>query len=192
MLLLLLKFRTNSKVLLGDLEKAFLHIRLKLERDLNRYFFFVKDGDKIQCFRYNTLLFGYVRSPFILNYVVKHIAGLYPEDECSQMMKNNFFVDNLVITSNSSEELTLLYKEFSSRLKDVHFNLQSCNANCDKLKQVRISDDKYIKHSCTLDKVLDYKYKAVADKIYLSSVDLADNCDTKHKVLLRVLKFLIH
>ena len=166
MLLLLLKFRTNSKVLLGDLKKAFLQIRLKLERDRNR-FFFLNDGDKIRCFRYNTLLSGYVCSPFILNYIVKHISSLYPEDECSQMMKNNFFVDNLVITSNSTEELTHLYKECSSRLGEVHFNLQSCNTNGDELKEVMISDDKYIKHGCTLDKVLGYKYEAAADKIYL-------------------------
>ena len=182
MLLLLFKFRTNSKVLLGDLEKAFLQIRLKLERDRNRFCFFLKDGDKIRCFRYNTLLFGYVCSPFILNYVVKHIAGLYPKDECSQMMKNNFFVDNLVTTSNSTEELTQLYHECSSRLKDVHFNLQSCNTNCNKLKEIMISDDKYIKHGCRLDKVLGYKYEAAADKIFLSSVNLVDNCDTKRKV----------
>ena len=45
-----------------------------------------------------------------------------------------------------------------------------------------ISDDKYIKHGCTLDKVLGYKYEAAADKIFLSSVNLADNCDTKSKV----------
>merc|ERR1712082_177363 len=89
MLLLLFKFRTNTKVLLGDLEKAFLQIRL-MERDRNRFCFFLKDGDKIRCFRYNTLLLGYVCSPFILNYVVKHIASLYPEDKCSQMMQNIF------------------------------------------------------------------------------------------------------
>ena len=85
----------------------------------------------------------------------------------SQMMKNNFFVDNLVITSNSTEELTHLYKECSSRLGEVHFNLQSCNTNGDELKEVMISDDKYIKNGCTLDKELGYKYEAAADKIYL-------------------------
>ena len=98
------------------------------------------------------------------------------------MMKNNFFVDNLVTTSNSTEELTQLYRECSSRLKDVHFNLQSCNTNCKELKEIMISDDKYIKHGCRLDKVLGYKYEAAADKIFLSSVNLVDNCDTKRKV----------
>ena len=47
MLLLLFKFRTNSKVLLGDLEKAFLQIRLKLERDRNRFCFFSRMGENL-------------------------------------------------------------------------------------------------------------------------------------------------
>ena len=45
-----------------------------------------------------------------------------------------------------------------------------------------ISKDKYIKHGCTLEKVLGYKYEAAADKIYLTSVDLTDDCDTKRKI----------
>ena len=182
MLHVLLKFRTNRKVLLGDLEKAFLQIRLKLLRDKNRFCFFLKDGDRIRCFRYNTLLFGYVCSPFILNYVIKHIAGLYPDDDCSSMMRSNFFVDNLAITSNSSEKLIHLYKECSSRLSKVHFNLQSCNTNCNVLRDVMIKDDKFIKHGCTLDKVLGYKYDAAADTLSLSPVSLAANADTKRKI----------
>ena len=182
MLHVLLKFRTNSKVLLGDLEKAFLQIRLKLLRDKNRFCFFLKDGDRIRCFRYNTLLFGYVCSPFILNYVIKHIAGLYPDDECSSMMRSNFFVDNLAITSNSTEKLIHLYKECSARLSKVHFNLQSCNTNCDTLKDVMINDGKYIKHGCTLDKVLGYKYDAAVDSLTLSPVNLDANANTKRKI----------
>ena len=182
MLHLLLKFRTNSKVLLGDLEKAFLQIRLKLLRDKNRICFFLRDGDKIRCFRYNTILFGYVCSPFILNYVIKHIAGLYPDDECSRMMRANFFVDNLVFTSNSTEKLAHLYRECSSRLSDAHFNLQSCNSNCDKLKALMLKDDKFIKHGCLQDKVLGYKYEAAVDQIKLSPVQLDPNADTKRNI----------
>ena len=182
MLHLLLLFRTNSKVLLGDLEKAFLQIRLKLLKDKNKFCFFVKHKDRIRCFRYNTLLFGYVCSPFILNYVIKHIAGLYPADECSRMMQSKFFVDNLAITSNNSEKLTELYRECASRLEKVHFNLQSCNTNCAELKQAMIRDGRYIKHGCSVDKVLGYKFDAAADSLQLSEVKLDESADTKRKI----------
>ena len=182
MLHMLLKFRTNSKVLLGDLEKAFLQIKLKLLRDKNKFCFFLKDGDKIRCFRYNTLLFGYVCSPFILNYVLRHIAGLYPEDDCTHIMRSCFFVDNLVTTSNSSEKLISLYKECSARLSDVHFNLYSCNTNCHVLRDVMIADDKFIKHNNPQDKVLGYKYDAAVDKLFLSPVSLDADVNTKRKI----------
>ena len=106
MLNLIMLFRTNKYVLLGDLCKAFLQIRLKNLADRNRFCFFLRDGDKVHCFRYNTLIFGYCSSPFILNYVIKHLTKAHPDDECSEIIMSNFFVDNLVKTSNSSEELT--------------------------------------------------------------------------------------
>ena len=70
MLDLIMLFRTNKYVLLGDLRKAFLQIRLKNLADKNRFCFFLRDGDKIRCFRYNTLIFGYCSLPFILNYII--------------------------------------------------------------------------------------------------------------------------
>ena len=183
MLDLLLRFRTNANTLLGDLEKAFLQIRLKLLSDKNKFCFFLKDGNKIRCFRYNTLLFGYVCSPFILNYVIQHVASLYPDDQCSQMIKSNFFVDNLAYTSNSPEKLTSLYKECSERLGKVHFNLLSCNTNNKELKEIMKADQRYIKHGCERDKVLGYRYDAMSDSLFLNEIALDKNADTKRKIL---------
>ena len=69
MLNLLLLFRTNKYVLLADIKKAFLMIKLNSEKDENRFCFFLKEGGKIICFRYITLIFGFKASPFILLYV---------------------------------------------------------------------------------------------------------------------------
>ena len=183
MLSLLLLFRTNSKVLLGDLEKAFLQIRLKRMSDRNKFCFFLKDKDKIRCFRYNTILFGFVCSPFILNYVIQHIAGLYPDDECTRVIQSKFFVDNLVYTCNSSESLAGIYRECASRLDRSHFNLQACNSNCETLRQEMIQDGRYITHGCEWDKVLGYQYHAVADTFKLSKCSLDIHATTKREVL---------
>ena len=87
MLELLMHFRTNKFVFLGDLRKAFLMIKLKSIRDKNRFCFFMKDGDELICYRYTTIIFGYNASPFILNYVIKHFANFFPNDECSEMIR---------------------------------------------------------------------------------------------------------
>ena len=82
MLELLLLFRTNFHVLLGDLKKAFLMIKLKELADRNRFCFFMRKGDKLICYRYKTLIFGFNSSPFILNYVIRDLANKFPSDNC--------------------------------------------------------------------------------------------------------------
>ena len=91
MLELQLLFWIEDFVLLGDLKKAFLQIKLKSEKDKNCFCFFVKDGERFKCFRYTTIIFGFISSPFMLNYILKYIADLYPQDKCNAMIKSTFF-----------------------------------------------------------------------------------------------------
>jgi hypothetical protein len=80
---LLCLFRTNKLVILADIKKAFLQIRLKLEKDKSRFCFFWERNNKICCYRYTSIVFGLASSPFILNYVIKHHCDSYPDDVCS-------------------------------------------------------------------------------------------------------------
>ena len=180
---LLLKFRTNKHVLLADLKHAFLQIKLKLLADRNRFCFFVKFSDKLVCYRYTTIIFGYNSSPFILNYVVKFIADRYPDDECSRMIKSSFFVDNLVFTSNDIEKLENLYELAVHRFDENGFDLRSCNTNHDTLRSRMKSDGKFIKHNCEFDKVLGYRYSAARDIIKLAEVKLDSSANTKRSIL---------
>ena len=147
------------------------------------FVFFLKVGNRLRCFRYNTLLFGYCCSPFILNHVIKHIAKLHPDDECSRMIASNFFVDNLVKTGNSIEELAQLYKESTRRLDAVNFDLRSCNSNSVELVNQMKLDDRYIKHGQPLDKVLGYLYSPDSDHMQLHPVKLDGNANNHRKIL---------
>ena len=48
----LLQFRSNQIVLLSDIRKAFLMIRLRYEADKNRFCFFWMDGDTLNVYRF--------------------------------------------------------------------------------------------------------------------------------------------
>ena len=50
MLELQMLFRTEDFVLLGDLKKAFLQIKLKSEKDMNCFCFFIRDGGELDVF----------------------------------------------------------------------------------------------------------------------------------------------
>ena len=103
---ILLRFQIKKYVMLRDIRKAFLMIKLKREEDKNRFSFFLKDGDELLCYRYNALIFGFTTSPFILNYILKYHIGQYQPDEYTEILKNNLFLDN-----------TLVYKEIEASTK---------------------------------------------------------------------------
>ena len=180
---LIMLFRTNKFSLLGDLRKAFLQIKLKLESDRNKFCFYLRVGEKLKCYRYKTLIFGFCSSPFILNYVMKFIARQGPQDECSEMIKNKFFVDNLVSTSNDIELLTKLYKDCSDRMEKVHFELRACNSNNENLRDLMINDGRFITHEQEFDKVLGYKYSSTKDIMKLANIKINAEANTHRKLL---------
>ena len=185
---LLLKFRTNENVLLADIRKAFLMIKLSKMEDRNKFCLFMKEGDNLICYRYKTIIFGYNASPFILNYVIKHHANKFPNDNCTEMLKNNFYVDNLIKTGNSVSELKELYKEAYSRMQKGNFDLRSWNTNNDELKNLMIEDKNFVEHGCQLEKVLGYKYSTENDTIQISNTQINPEASCKREVLSQVSK----
>ena len=148
----------------------------------------MREGNQIVCYRFTTILFGFNASPFVLNFIIKKHASLFPDDECTDMLKQHFFVDNLIKTSNSIVDLTNLYKESVNRMAKGNFNLRSCNTNNEQLKNVMIQDNKYVEHGCTEKKVLGYKYNTETDTMQLADVKINCNVDTKQKVLSQMSK----
>ena len=182
---LLMRFRTNQFVYLSDIRKAFLMIKLKKDKDRNRFCFFVREGDKLICYRFTTIIFGLNSSPFILNYVIQYHASLFPQDECTEMLKNIFFVDNLVKSHNNEDKLMYLYKTSVDRMAQGGFELRSCNTNSEKLKELMIKDKKFVEHDCALEKVLGYMYSPTEDMLHLAkaNIDLTIKLITKRFIL---------
>ena len=121
-------------------------IKLGHEEDKNSFCFFLKEGNKLGCFRYKTIIFGYNASPFILNFIIKHHAKQFPSDYCSEVLLNNFYVDNLMLTANDQDKLPSLYLNLDQRIKKGGFDLWSWTSNNLMLKERMTSDNKYIEH----------------------------------------------
>ena len=185
---LLMCFRTNKYTLLGDLRKAFLSIKLKLPADKNKFCFFVKFGNTLKCYRYKTIIFGFCSSPFILNYVLKYIAKQNVQDECSKIINECFFVDNLATSGNDITKLIKLYKDCSERMEKSNFLLRSCNSNIEELRNLMKSDSRYIAHTNEFDKVLGYSYAATRDVMKLAEVQVNGKVNTHRLILSEVAK----
>ena len=124
--------------------------------------------------------FGFVSSPLILNYIVQHHLTVNSHLEVAPLIRNKFYADNLIYTSNKLGELPqmvdwvnkvmlaggLPLREWTSNNTSVLFPLQEeeiCNA-----EEV---------------KVLGYLYNKVEDSLRLKNASLDCNGSTKRQSL---------
>ena len=186
---LLLHFRSNPYVMLSDVKQAFLQIKLKLEDDKNKFaFFWLKEGELV-CYRYNTLIFGFTTSPFILNYIIKYHASSYPDDECTKLLSNNFYVDNFIVTGKDLNYLKEIYNLSNSRMEEGGFVLRSWATNDNtELKNLMLEEGRLAEHGCNEERVLGYRYNTMNDTVSLANFELDINANTKRTILAQTSK----
>ena len=180
---LLCGFRANKYVLLSDIKQAFLNIKLKLEADRNRFCFLWVEHNKIIAYRYKTIVFGLSASPFILNFVVKHHLLNYANDICTQTLKNNLYVDNLVYTHDDLNILMYIYDTSVRRLQEGGFELRSWTSNSAALNNKFQADERGVFHSKNVERVLGYSYNLIEDTLSLNEFDISSCQLTKRKLL---------
>ena len=180
LLTLLLYFRTNNQVILADIMKAFLQIRLSAEEDRNRFCFFRKIDGRYIPYRYNTIIFGFVSSPFILNYIIQHHLTVNSHLPVAPLIKNKFYVDNLIYTSNNLQELPLIVDQVNKLLSDGGLPLREWTSNDMSVLSVLREDE--ICHSEEV-KVLGYLYNKVDDTLRLKNPTLDCNASNKRQIL---------
>ena len=173
--------------MLSDIKQAFLMIKLASEYDKNRFCFFWKRENKLVCYRYKTIVFEYTASPLILNYVMKHHVKSYPKDKCSEILGNNFYVDNLIVTGNDMREMKDLYKNCYERMLEGGFILRSWNSHSDELRNLMKAEGGLVEHDCPDEKVLGYRYNIKKDSLSLVPFSL-DEANTKRQVLSQISK----
>ena len=180
---LLLQFRCNDFVLLGDIRQAFLQIKLKSEIDKNRFSIFWMENGKLVAFRYTTIVFGYTSSPFILNYVIKKHVSSYPDDDVTKLLSSNFYVDNLILTGNNADNLKSIYQESNRRMTEGGFDLRSWNSNNTSLQEVMNIDNRRAEHGSSSERVLGYLYNVDEDTMQLADYCVSIEANTKRKIL---------
>ena len=135
---ILLRFRLNKNALTGDIEKAFLNICVAPEhRDLLR-FLWVEDVEaekpKIVVYRFASVLFGCISSPFLLNQTVKHHMATFSDDEeFVNSVSNSLYCDDFIGGCNSVEDALTLYEKLKTRFQQGGFNMRKWMSNCEEV-----------------------------------------------------------
>ena len=179
LLSLLLYFRTNNCVLLADIAKAFLQIRLSSEDDKNRFCFFRKINGRFVPYRYNTIIFGFVSSPFILNYIVQHHLA-NSQSSAASLIRDKFYVDNLIFTSNQIESMPQFVEEVKQVMLAGGLPLREWGSN---IPSTLFSLNEEEKTPSNEMKVLGYLYNSEHDSLQLKNNLLNESACTKRQIL---------
>ncbi|KIH69106.1 hypothetical protein ANCDUO_00558 [Ancylostoma duodenale] len=108
---MLMRFRTGKIAITADIGKAFLQVRLHEEdRDATR-FLWIRDltrpfsEDNAITFRFRRVAFGLISSPFLLAATINfHLETAENNKVIAAEIKDNLYVDNLLMTAETKEE----------------------------------------------------------------------------------------
>ena len=163
---LMMKFRINKYAVSTDIEKAFLHIQLdEGDRDAVRFFWLSDPRDpnsKLITYHFKAVLFGATYSPFILNAtLLKHLEQC--KTETASTMKDDLYVDNILTSFASEEEIINFYKEARSLMSNAGFNLRSWASNSKLLNDM--ADSEHVLDNDQKTKVLGLRWNTATDII---------------------------
>ena len=162
---ILLRFRLNEYACVADIEKAFLMLGLnETDRDSCR-FFWPRDvfdpKSEILTYRFRVVLFGSTASQFLLNSTLLHHLSLY-SDSTSDLLSRNIYIDNIVGTFKTKQELSDFYHNSKRIMDDGSFNLREWSSNEKSFKFILETEDNCAKQ---IVKVLGLNWHTEKDTI---------------------------
>ena len=144
--------------------------------------------NRLVTYRYKTIIFGFSVSSFISNNVSKYHAEKYVDDEFSKILKENLYIDNMLVTSNNLNFLKEVYTETQHRLEEGGFTLRSWNSNSKELQSIMTNQGNIASHGNSNEKVLGIKYVLGFDSLQVGEFQLDASANIKHAVLAQISK----
>ena len=130
-------------------------------------------------FRYCTILFGFVSSSFILNYILSYHASTISDTFIKDLVPDKFYCDNFIYTSDSSEQWSNVQLNVQKELARGGFHLREWNSNC---QDVRDSIDPSVSSREDNIKILSYLYNTSKNCLQLKLPSLNCTASTKREI----------
>ncbi|XGW27806.1 hypothetical protein V3C99_007969, partial [Haemonchus contortus] len=169
---LLLRFRFGRIAMIADVEKAFLQVHLQeIDRDATRFFWLRNHNESpsqenIQTYRFTRVTFGLLSSPFLLAATICfHLDQYQGNEELVEAVKENLYVDNLLLSSDTLDEAMKQYSRTKQIFNELHMNLREYVSNNQELMAKIADRDKSLD---TSPKVLGIVWDSREDNLHIT------------------------
>jgi hypothetical protein len=135
---ILVRARFSAILLAGDLEKAFLQIRIKeLERDALRFHWKAPGSGNIEIYRFTRALFGLTCSPFLLGGVLSEHLNSWEErrPELVKEIRDGLYVNDLMMGGARVGEVAEKRVKAIEVFEDATFKLHKWHSNVRELEE---------------------------------------------------------
>ena len=138
---LLIHQRAYPVVVTGDIQMAFLQVRIREnERDALRFHWRCTEDSEVQTLRFTRVLFGLAPSPFLLAGVIEqHLSS--SEEKCPDTvgeLRRSLYVDDLLTGSQTIERAQQCKERAMEIFEDATFRLHKWNSN---VKELEMNND---------------------------------------------------
>ncbi|KAF1768839.1 hypothetical protein GCK72_000652 [Caenorhabditis remanei] len=185
---ILIRSRLPDYLVVADIEKAFHQVRLVPEDRNCTRFIWIKDitkppvRDNIIEYRFTRIPFGMTCSPFLLAATIDHyLNGM--TDGIAERIRQNIYVDNVMITSNNKAEIQDLRIASRDAFTSMNMRLREYITNCQE-EMSKFPRDEIT--SETTIKLLGYLWDTVKDTYTVKLATLLESHPTKRQVASRM------
>ncbi|CAK9800717.1 hypothetical protein ANTPLA_LOCUS7241 [Anthophora plagiata] len=183
---ILLRFRTSQYVLAADVEKMYRQILIEpTQRRFQRIVWRSRPDLAIQVYELNTVTYGTASAPFLATRVLREI-GLKCQKEfpaVSQIIVNDFYVDDLLTGLDTISELKETQKNLSTILHNAGLQLRKWTTNCPNAEKPSTEVlDKQLSAE-NESKILGLYWSSVRDELYFRVTSPLQNRITKRIIL---------
>jgi hypothetical protein len=147
----LLGFQLNPLVIVGDIHHAFLLFRLE-DMDFTMFFWYrvTQDSEgnqstthEVICYRFNPLLFGFTRSPFLLSVSLRELATNHKDSfhMAAALVHSSTFVDDFAAGAEERNVVITIYYQLTALMLKISFPMGKCASNSVTFKNVWCASD---------------------------------------------------
>ncbi|XP_028160091.1 uncharacterized protein LOC114352628 isoform X3 [Ostrinia furnacalis] len=182
---ILLRFRQYYWVASADVEKMFRQTLIhEDQRNLQLILWRESSSDPIDVYRLNTVTYGTASAPYLSMRCLQQVAQECDDEKISRIIKEDFYVDDLITGCDDPAELINICEKISQILRQYCYPLRKWTFNCDVTSTNSSKELAIGEHTQT--KTLGLGWHNKNDLLHFTS-ELGKNCDntqlTKRKML---------